>query len=200
MRPGQTGEVEKDRLRILDLSRRDGDGFGRFDLVRRVDLEGRHLGAWMRGRGRDFQGGSPGLEDRHDDLVLHLIDPKGGGHLGRVCVGVRARGAALKEGDVGGSAAQLGGSGARGDGEDGRLCDGLSVVGPAQHVVGIVQHGLGNGARRDKFAEVLRQSCRVRGGRGLAGEANLVAGAADDEWGHVYRWDDRRACEAGGGR
>ena len=200
MRPGQTGEVEKDHLGILDLDRGDGDCLGRRDLMRRDDHEGRHGSAWMRGRGGDPQGRVPGLVLRYDDLVLYLLDPERGRHLGRVCVRFRGLGVALEEGNVGGSAAHFGGGRARGDGEKGRLGDGLSVVGGAQHGVRIVQDGLSDRARRNEFAEVLWQSWRVRRGRFLAGERDLAAGAADQKRSDVRFRNGWRACDAGGGR
>ena len=167
--------------------------------MRRNNDEGRHLSAWMRGRGRDFQGNS-GLVFRNDDLVLHLFNPECGRHLGRICVRVRCLGITLEEGDVGGSATHFGGCGARGDGEKGRLGDVLSVVGVTQHSIRIVQYVLGNRARRNEFAKVLRQSWRVHHGRGLAGKPNLGTGVADHKRSDGYRWDFWRACDAGGGR
>ena len=138
MRPGQTRKVEEDGLGILDLGRGDGEGLGRGDRVRRNDHEGRYRSAWMRGRGRDLQGQVLGFVLRNDNLVLHFLNPERGRHLDCVCVGVGGLGNALEKGDIGGPAADFGGGRARGDGEEGRLGDGLSVVGGAQDGVWIV--------------------------------------------------------------
>ena len=78
MRPRQAGEVEQDRLRILDLGGGDGDGRGRGDGMGRIDEEGGHQGAGMRGRGGDREGGFPDLVDGDDELGLDLLDPEGG--------------------------------------------------------------------------------------------------------------------------
>ena len=156
----------------------------------------------MRGWGRNFQWRLPRLEDRNFDFMLHLLDPERGRHLDRICVRRwgRSCGGALEEGDVGGSTTQFGACGCRGDGEKGRLGDGLSVVGVAQHGVRVGQCGLGNRARRNEFGKVLRQSWCVRGGRGLAEERDLVAGGADHERSDVHRRDGWRPYDAGGGR
>lgn len=155
----------------------------------------------MRGGGRNFQRRLSRLEDWNVDLVLHLLDPERGRHLDRICVrrwGVSC-GGALEKGDVGGPTTQFGACGCCGDGEEGRLGDGLSVVGVAQHGVRVGQSGLGNRARRNEFGEVLRQSWGVRGGSSLAGERDLFAGGADHERSDVHRRDGWRACDAGGG-
>lgn len=96
-----------------------------------------------------------------DELALDLLDPERGRHLGGAGVGVGGLLVALEEGDVGGSAADFGGGGCRGDREEGGIGNGLTLEGVTQDGVGIRQHGLGDCARRDEFAEVLRQSWRV---------------------------------------
>ena len=58
---------------------------------------------------------------------------------------------------------------------------------------------MGDGARRDELAEVLRQSRRVGRGRVLADERDLV-GSADYERRDVHFRNGWRACNAGGGR
>ena len=112
-------------------------------------------------RGGDVEGRIPDLVHGDDELALHLLDPERGGHLGGAGVGVGGLLVALEEGDVGGSAADFGGGGGGGDGEEGGVGDGLALEGVAQDSVGIRQHGLGDCARGDEFAEVLRQSWRV---------------------------------------
>lgn len=200
MRPGQPGEVEEDHLRILDLGRGDGDGRGRGDGARRVDEEGRHHGARVGERGGDLEGRVPDFVHGDDELVLDLLDPEGGRHLGGAGVGVGGLLVALEEGDVGGSAADFGGDGGRGDGEEGGFGDGLALEGVAQDGVGVRQHGLGDCARLDEFAEILRQSWCVGSRGGLADERNLAAGIVDDERSDVHRWDGGRTFDAGGGR
>lgn len=200
MRPAQTGEVEDDQLRVLDLGGGDGDRLGCGDRMRRLDHEGRYLGARMRGGGRNMQGRFPGRPDWNYDLVLHLLDPEGGRHLDRICVRVRGGSCSTQEeGDVGGATTQFGCCGVRGDGKDSRLGDVLSDDGVAQYGVRVVQHGLGNCARRNEFGKVLRQSRGVFVGHGLAGEWDLVGGA-DHKRSDVHRCEFGWTCEAGGGR
>lgn len=87
MRPGQSGEIQKHHLRILDLIRSDRDGRGRGNGARGVDEKSRHDGARVGQRGGDLKGWVSDFVHGDDELVLDLLDPEGGGHLGGVGVG-----------------------------------------------------------------------------------------------------------------
>lgn len=109
MRPGQAREVEIHRLHVLDLGVGDGDRFRRRDVVRRLHFEGRSgLRAGVGRRDPQKQGLISSLRGRNLEVVLHGLDPEGGGHAHRAGVGAGlnpdpGRGA-LQEVDVGGSA------------------------------------------------------------------------------------------------
>ena len=87
MRPRQRSEIQKHQLRILDLSRSDGDAGGLGDLAWCGHPEGRHEGARTRAGGVDDRGWIVQFADRNDDGVFHLFDPEGGRHLDGVRVG-----------------------------------------------------------------------------------------------------------------
>ena len=150
MGPGQTGEVEEDRLRILDLGRSHGDGRGRGDGMRRSHREGLHRGARIRRRRRKYQRRGSDAPDGDDKLVLHRVEPERCCHLDRVGVGPDA--VADEEGYVGGSAAGYGVGRGRGDGEDGCAGDGFAEIVIEQYGIWIVQYSLVDGSRGDELA------------------------------------------------
>ena len=207
MWPAQRGEIQNHRLGILDLGRGDGDGLGRGDGGGRVDDErgGLEAGGFaLDGAGRgDFQRPLAQGVHRDGDLVRHFGDPEGGLHRHRVRVGPRRRAGRgpHEKVDVGRSAPRRGRRRRRGDFDGGRLVDGLAHVGVAQDGVGIVQDGLGDGARLDEVGEVLRQSQGVVQGGGLVRERDEVwRVAADEERRDVLFGDVGRPRSGAGGR